>query len=213
MRGGGFCARWAGATQRDREGVAGDKPMIIDLLRREHRNIEKLLLVLERELSLFDRGERPDYEVVQAVISYFQVYPDVYHHPQEDTVFEKLKTRDPAAAANIGDLAAEHRSGAKRLRRVAQAVDSVLADQEVPRHTVDDIIRDFIEHERRHIAMEERDFFPAAVKALQSQDWTEIASRLTDQKDPLFSEIVEARFDAVRRHILELEREAEAERA
>ena len=61
--------------------------------------------------------------------------------------------------------------------------------------------------------MEERDFFPAAVKALQPQDWAEIASRLTDQKDPLFSEIVEERFDAVRRHILQLEQEAEVERS
>ena len=80
--------------------------MIIDLLRQEHRNIEKLLLVLEEELRVFDRGERPDYEVVLAVIAYFQVYPDAYHHPQEDMVFEKLKARDPAAAAKIGDLTA-----------------------------------------------------------------------------------------------------------
>jgi len=62
----------------------------------------------------------------------------------------KLKARDPAAAAKIGDLAAEHRSGAERLRRVAQAVESVLLmDWAVPRHTVDGIIRDFIVHARR----------------------------------------------------------------
>ncbi len=73
--------------------------MVIESLRQEHRNIEKLLLVLERELSVFARGERPDYEVVHAVIAYFQVYPDAYHHPPEDVVFEKLKMRDPAAAA------------------------------------------------------------------------------------------------------------------
>jgi hemerythrin-like domain-containing protein len=188
--------------------------MIIDLLRQEHRNIEKLLLVLEQELSIFDRGERPDYEVIWAVIAYFQVYPDAHHHPQEDIIFEKLKARDPGAAANIGDLAAEHRMGAERLRRVAQAVESVLMDREVPRHIVDDIIRDFIVHARRHIAMEERDFFPAADKALQAEDWAEIASsRATGQKDPLFSETAEERFDAVRRHILQLEHEAEAERA
>jgi hemerythrin-like domain-containing protein len=187
--------------------------MIIDSLREEHRNIEKLLLVLEQELSVFDRGERPDYEVVRAVIAYFEVYPDAYHHPQEDAVFKKLKARDPAAAANVGDLAAEHRSGAERLRRVAQVVETVLADREVLlRQTVNDIIRDFIVPERRHIAMEERDFFPAAVKALQPQDWAEIALTLSDQKDPLFSEIVEERFDAVRRHILLMEQEAEADR-
>src|SRR3974390_3155953 len=98
--------------------------MTIDLLREEHRNIEKLLFVLEQELSVFDRGERPDYEVIWAVIAYFQVYPAAYHHPQEDTVFKKLKERDPVAAAKIGDLAAEHRKGAEHLRRVAQAVES-----------------------------------------------------------------------------------------
>jgi hemerythrin-like domain-containing protein len=187
--------------------------MVIEILRQEHRNIENLLLVLERELSVFACGERPDYEVIHAVIAYFQVYPDVYHHALEDMVFEKLKLRDSAATANIGDLAADHRRGAERLRRVAQAVESVLADRELLRQNVNNIIRDFIEHERRHIAREERDFLPAAVKALQPQDWAEIASRLTDQKDPLFSEVVEERFEVVRRHILQLEQEAEEQRS
>jgi hypothetical protein len=34
---------------------------------------------------------------------------------------------------------------------------------------VDTIVRDFIEHERRHIMTEDRDFFPAALKALEPQ--------------------------------------------
>jgi hemerythrin-like domain-containing protein len=187
--------------------------MVIEILRQEHRNIEKLLLVLERELNVFARGDRPDYEVVHAIIAYFQVYPDAYHHPLEDEVFEKLKVRDSAAVAKIGDLAADHRRGAERLRRVAEAVETVLADRELLRQTVNDIIRDFIEQERRHMAMEERNFFPAAIKALQLQDWAEIASRMTDQSDPLFNEVVEEKFDVVRRHILELEQEAEAERS
>jgi len=186
--------------------------MIIERLSREHRNIEKLLAVLERELEIFDRGDRPDYEVIQAIISYFQVYPDVYHHPQEDLVFAKLKIRDPTTAAKLGDLAREHQKGAERLRRVAKAVDSVLADRELLRQNVDTIVRDFIEHERYHIMMEDRDFFPAALKALEPQDWTEIASALTSRKDPLFSDAAEETFDAVRTRILQLEQEAEAER-
>ena len=187
--------------------------MIIDLLRQEHRNIEKLLQVLEEELNIFDRGDRLDYEVVHAVIAYFQVYPDTYHHPQEDLVFEKLKARDIAAAASVGDLAAEHRSGADRLHRVAQAVGHALRDQEVLRYSIVETIRDFIVSERRHIAMEERAFFPAAIQALQPEDWADIASRLADRKDPLFSEVVEERFYTVRQRIFRLEREAREERA
>ena len=186
--------------------------MIIERLSQEHRNIEKLLAILERELEVFDRGDRPDYEVIGAIISYFELYPEVYHHPQEDVVFAKLKIRDPAAAAKVGDLAREHQEGAEHLRRVAHAVDSVLAGCEILRQDVDTIVRDFIEHERRHIMMEDRDFFPAALKALEPQDWTEIASALTNPEDPLFSEAAEETFDALRARILQLEQEAEAER-
>jgi len=187
--------------------------MVIDILRQEHRNIETLLLILERELDLFARGERPDYEVIHAVIAYFQVYPDACHHPLEDIVFEKLKARDSASAARIGDLAADHRRGAERLRRVARAVGSVPAERELLRQSVNNIIRDFVEQERRHMAMEERYFFPAAVKALRPQDWTEIAARLADQKDPLFSNVIEEGFEVVRSYILQIEQEAEAERS
>lgn len=186
--------------------------MIIERLSQEHRNIKMLLAVLERELEIFDSGGRPDYEVIRAIISYFELYPEVYHHPQEDLVFAKLKIRDPAAAAKVGNLALEHQKGAERLRRVAQAVDGVLADREVLRQDVDNIVRDFIAHERRHIMMEDRDFFPAALEALKPQDWTEIASALTSHEDPLFSEAAEETFDALRARILQLEQEAEAER-
>lgn len=189
-----------------------DRSMIIELLSREHRNIEKLLAVLERELEIFDRGGRPDYEVIRAIVSYFEIYPALYHHPQEDSVFAKLRTRDPAAAARVGDLAGEHQKGADRLRQVARAVDSVLMDQEILRETVHGITRNFIECERRHMMMEEQYFFPAALTALEAEDWTEIASTLTARKDPLFSDFVESRFDKLRAHILQLEEEAEAER-
>ena len=45
---------------------------IIEILLDEHRNIKKLLHVLEQELEIFDRGESPDYEILQAIIDYFQ---------------------------------------------------------------------------------------------------------------------------------------------
>src|ERR1700756_3557558 len=107
--------------------------MIIERLCQEHRNIETLLAILERALEVFGRANRPDYEVIRAIISYFEVYPDLYHHPLEELVFAKMKIRDPAAAAKVGDLTLEHQKGADRLRRVAQAVDGVLADREILR--------------------------------------------------------------------------------
>jgi hemerythrin-like domain-containing protein len=186
---------------------------IIDILREEHRNIEKVLIVLEQELDVFDRSEQPDYEVLQAIISYFQDYPDRCHHPKEDMVFAKLKARDPVAAEHVGDLEAEHQEEATRLQRLAQALENILTGREVLRKNFDAIVRNFIEHERRHIEMEERALFPAAVKALRPEDWAGINARLNDKQDPLANEVIEEKFRFLHQCILQWEEQDKAERA
>jgi hemerythrin-like domain-containing protein len=185
---------------------------IIQILLEEHRNIDKLLLVLEHELEVFDRSEEPDYEILQAVIQYFQDYPENCHHPKEDMVFEKLKVRDPAAANRIGDVEAEHQVETMRLRRLVEAVEEILAGREFLRQIFHDVVHDFIEHQRQHMDKEERLLFPAAVKGFRPDDWAEIDARLNDRKDPLFNGVIETKFQALQRMILRWQRETETSR-
>jgi hemerythrin-like domain-containing protein len=187
-------------------------PKIIDILLEEHQNIEKLLLVLEHELEIFDRSGRPDYEILQTIIQYFQDYPESCHHPKEEMIFERLKARDPAAARNFGDVEAEHQLETRRLRNFARAVEYILADQEFLRETFHLAVHDFIDHQRQHLNKEERLLFPAAVKALRSEDWAEIDARLDDRKDPLFDAVVEEKFHNLQRTILRWEQETEETR-
>lgn len=185
---------------------------IIEVLQREHRNIEKLLDVIEQELGVFDRGEHPDYEILGAAIDYFRNYPDTCHHPKEDLIYEKFKSRDPARAELVANLRAEHREGAARLRRAAHAIENVLNDQDLLRETVDRIVRDFVNGERKHIALEEREVFPAIVRALKSADWAEIALTLADRYGVPSQPLFEAQFSALSRNILDLEKAAAADR-
>jgi hemerythrin-like domain-containing protein len=180
---------------------------IIEILRQEHRNIEKLLRVMEQELTVFDRGERPDYDIFEAIIEYFKKYPDTCHHPKEDIIYEQFRARDPGRAASVADLQAEHREGAVRLRRVAQALDSVLNDQDILRASVDRIVRDFIDNERKHIALEEEVVFPTIVDTLQPSDWAEVALTIADRYGPPSQTDFEEQFSSVRRDILELVRQ------
>jgi hemerythrin-like domain-containing protein len=185
---------------------------IIEILLEEHRNIKTLLLVLEQELEVFDYSDQPDYEILQAIIEYFQDYPESYHHPKEDIVFEKLKARDRAVAKRVGDVEAEHQVETNRLREFAQAVENILAGREFLRQSFHNIVRDFVEHQRQHMDKEERLLFPAAVKGLRPEDWAEIDQRLKNRKDPLFDDVVENKFRALHRTILRWERETQANR-
>jgi hemerythrin-like domain-containing protein len=176
---------------------------IIELLREEHRTIEALLDVLNDEISVFDRQERPDYEVIQAIISYFQDYPDCCHHPKEDMIFEKLKARDPVAAKGVGDLEIEHRREDERLQRVAHIIRNILLDRDIRREAFDDVMHDFIDHQREHMMMEERVLFPAAVDALAPEDWAQIDSHWSEKKDSLFNVAIEEKCESLRDQVLQ----------
>ena len=180
---------------------------IIELLRDEHRDVEKLLNVLEDELKVFDRRERPDYEVIQAIINYFQDYPDCCHHPKEDMIFDKLKARDPSGAKRFGDIEAEHRQETERLDRVARIVRNVLLDREIARQTFSEVMRDFIDQQRVHMAMEERTLFPVAENALRPEDWREIDVKWNDKTESLFNVAMEERCQSLRDRILRWGRE------
>ncbi len=179
---------------------------VVDSLHQDHANLAKLLDALERQLALFDTGEVPDYDIVQGVLDYCLNYPDLYHHPKEDLVLERLRAVDPAAAAAIGDLAAEHRDLAALTRRFAAAVDAVLQDLEVPREPFEEAARRFLAAYREHMDKEEQVFLPAARRSLGAADWAGIDARLSRREDPSFGRGAEARseerFAALRQDVL-----------
>jgi hemerythrin-like domain-containing protein len=152
-------------------------------LHEEHRRVEKLLLVLEEELALFDRQERPDYEVLQAAMDFFQDYLVSCHDPKERLIFECLKARDPEAAARLGGLEVEHAQDAGRLLRLSYGLSNILNDRDVPREAFHDAVRDFIAHVRHEINVEERMLFPAAINALQPEDWEDIKATARDTSE------------------------------
>ena len=175
---------------------------VLDAIYEDHANMAKMLDALERQLQVFDAGETPDYDIVRGVVDYCLDYPDLYHHPKEDLVFERLEAVDPEAAAKVGDLPGAHAELAALARRFRDAVEAVLGDLEVPRGRFDETLRAFLDATRRHMALEESAFLPAARRALSAADLAEIDARLGPRGDPLFGAPSEERFAALRQNIL-----------
>ncbi len=176
---------------------------VLDAIHEDHANMTKMLDALERQLQVFDAGEAPDYDIVRGVVDYCLDYPDLYHHPKEDLVFERLKAVDPEAAAEVGDLPGAHAELAALARRFRDAVEAVLGDLEVPRGPFDQTLRAFIDATRQHMIMEERAFLPAARRALSAAELAEIDARLDPREDPLFGAPSQERFAALRQDILD----------
>ena len=70
------------------------------------------------------------------------------------------------------------------MRRIARVIDQVINDQDLMRESVEQIVRDFIGSERKHIALEDEIVFPAILETLKPADWADIALILADKYGP-----------------------------
>ena len=183
---------------------------ILEALRQEHRNIVSLINTLEWQVAEFERGNAPDYDVIRAALEYFLNFPDLHHHPKEDLVFLKLRERDAAVAASVGDLHRGHEELGARSREFAAALHAVLDEVEIPRSTFVKRARRFIDLQRQHLEMEEANFFPAADKTLTAEDWADLQTCVATSEDSLFGKNLAAKYDRLRRTILAWQAQEEA---
>ena len=176
----------------------------IEDLGRDHRNMERLLALIEDQVDRFREGTPLDFDLLASVLDYIRNFPERCHHPREDLVFQRLLTRHPSATEAIGDLLKEHRQLAELTARLVEAVRYVELEMDVPRARLESVARDYIAACRRHIAEEERVFFPLAEQRLTDEDWREIEAAISAPDDPLFGPRVEKHYLNLHERILRL---------
>ncbi len=177
-------------------------PAILQLLQRDHRNISRLLRVLEGQLSAFEAADPVDYDVIVDILDYCRSYPDRYHHPLEDRVLETLQFRDGDAAEQVGDLAAQHAALAAETDAALTLFLDARNGKQVSRDELNRAARAFLSHYQQHIAAEDGFFFPAAEKALREQDWQDLENAWNGPADPVFGDREEEHYRRLRHEIL-----------
>ncbi len=158
---------------------------VTEALREDHRDIARLLQVLERQIDIFGGAETPDYDIIVGVADYFLQYPDRCHHPKEDLIVDTLKAHHPEAVGGMGDLIAEHLDLHERAVRFRRVMGDLLIGADVPRSAIVDVARGFIATQYRHMREEEDLLYPIAERVLTPVEWTDIEDRLSQRENRL----------------------------
>jgi len=165
----------------------------------EHVNFARLLDLLETQVAAFQRGERPNYDLMGNTVYYLRSFADRFHHPREDAAFARLVERDPSTQLIINRVLQEHRVIAAAGDDFFNRLNEVAADVMTPRATIEAAAATYLVYYRHHIAAEEREIMPRAAQLLTQKDWAAVTAAVPP--DPLFGDVVEARFQELRSQI------------
>lgn len=175
-------------------------PDIVAALIDEHKYQARLLQVMERQVGLLNQRQRPDYEVMRDVMRYMTRFPDRYHHPKEDLLFDRVLARDPASADAVAQLRQAHgeitAAGVELLELVERSRQGE-SQAEALRDPLRKTAHRYIGALRRHMDVESLQLFPKALQALEPEDWRAVDAAMKPILDPVFGPRVEQGFETI----------------
>jgi len=164
----------------------------------DHIHFARLLDLLEGQVVRFNRGERPDYHLMETILYYLRNFGDSVHHPREDVAYARLVWRDPDMQIVVSRLQQEHRViatvGQALLERLNEAERDVISS----RAALEAAGAMYLVYYRNHLSTEERYVMPRAAQLLTRGDWEAVEAAVPELADPLFGDATPRRFAMLR---------------
>ncbi|MDX1405981.1 MAG: hemerythrin domain-containing protein [Woeseiaceae bacterium] len=167
---------------------------VLGELRQDHRNMNLLLNLLERESNRLFDGEDTDFELLHDIMNYMTVYPDAVHHPKEDRVYAELKAVRPDLTKGFSRITVDHRNIAELGLKLRDDIASVNADAVISKNAVvSDALR-YVNTLRGHMQWEELDLFRRVEEMVAEGHELIEAATFLQTPDPVFGPQVEEKF-------------------
>lgn len=131
----------------------------------EHRLIERMLSALENVVTTIDDENAVDPVTIDLAVDFIRVYADRTHHgKEEDILFRDLKTKPLTEedARIMNELIEEHVFGRETTQALVDANTRYRGGDPAALAEIADKLRTLIDFYPKHIAKEDKIFFPAA---------------------------------------------------
>ena len=175
---------------------------VITVLQNDHQNVVLLLQLLDPLASKLTPGTPADFVPILDIMNYMTRYSDLFHHPMEELVFEKLIERDYSTEPLVATLTAEHKILGEKGGQLLRSVRNVVNGFELQAGGLAPECQGYVTRLRRHMSREETEAFPLASKLLSDNDWGAVERGLVAREDPLFGTGREAEYVALYNRIV-----------
>lgn len=159
---------------------------IISQLQLDHIHLGGLFACLRDQVNRSLRETEdtpPNLHLIIDIIDYVQVYPEKWHHPVEQAVYQKLLACvDQKHNKVIHELVDEHELQSLATEAIRnRVIESFKQTQQL---TIKNawLLLQYAEGQLRHMKIEERKIFPLTKILLNNEDWRDIAQALESER-------------------------------
>ena len=134
----------------------------IGLLMKEHRLIERMIQLMEREIQNLKEGKMPNTAFIEGAIDFIKVYADRCHHgKEEDILFCDLgkKNISPEHKSIMDQLIQEHAWGRETLGKLINARNHYAQGDHSAHGEIIEQMEKLIKFYPKHIEKEDKHFF------------------------------------------------------
>lgn len=175
----------------------------------DHHHFQRLLYCLQKEVSYYEAGRPADAELslILDAMDYIQLYPEKWHHPVEDVIFEILLNKDIEESPLIQEIVDEHQRLEKMTQREKSLFTAISHGSDIPTDEIINVHREFIAAQAGHIERENHQIYPLIEKYMTDADWQTVDERMATPSDPLFGESIREDYQSLYQRILDAEHE------
>lgn len=154
----------------------------IEILKREHRIIEKVVLALPGLAETVERGDPVDLEMLEGLVPFMREFADGCHHAKEEDILfpTLLKNGLPPKGGPVQVMCAEHETGREFVSRLEKAVSVYRVDRAQGAEILAAILRDIASLYMAHIRKEDGVLFPMAEQLLGKEKATQLIAEFNE---------------------------------
>ncbi len=143
-----------------------------DVLRDEHRGVERMLAIVKAANRRLEAGEEVPAGLYLSAVDFFRGFADGCHHAkEEEKLFPALEQRGmPREGGPIGVMLAEHEQGRAYVRAMAAAAERYAQGDRTAAPALVENGDGYVRLLRLHIAKENERLFPMADRLLPSAE-------------------------------------------
>lgn len=181
-------------------GDEAQTPRVVQALHNEHVYMSNLLDSLAEQIDLMAQGKDTDFHLLLDIIDYMQNFPDRYHHPREDILYQRMALRDDEAARDVQLLMAEHELLEKLADELAECIRDIhVLPTVLKKQKALNLCEGYVNALRDHMNREEGKVLPRAAEILQPEDWFIIEQQSSPIDEIPINNVLTDNYDALRR--------------